>query len=316
MAQFKTLPLAVATVCSALAIGYFMEQGSKETLVYEAGEPMVVRDINDTSSGGVTPKAPRGPVTIAAPSATPVVAEATEAPTAPPDVSAAPDCRVTAEATSEAGAMIAFSLKAPCFADESVTLHHHGLMFSGLTDENGELSVQIPAMAERALVVAAFDSGDGATAVVDVPALAFYDRVALQWQGKTGLQLHAREFGAAYFSEAHIWAEHQGSIARLSGGKGGFMIRLGDERLSDPLIAEIYTFPTGAATRDGTVSLTVETEVTDANCAGNLKAQSLERLSGDDLRARDLTLDMPGCDSAGDFLVLKNLVEDLKIAAK
>ena len=34
------------------------------------------------------------------------------------------------------------------------------------------------------------------------------------------------------------------------------------------------------------------------------------------LRVRDLSLSIPACDGVGDFLVLKNLVEDLKIAAR
>mgnify|MGYP000713507934 CR=1 FL=1 len=42
---------------------------------------------------------------------------------------------------------------------------------------------------------------------------------------------------------------------------------------------------------------------------------SFELKPGETLRSRDVTLDMPACDANGDFLVLKNLFEDLKVAA-
>ena len=81
-------------------------------------------------------------------------------------------------------------------------------------------------------------------------------------------------------------------------------------------MAEVYTFPTGVAQQSGNVELTVEAEVTQANCGRDITAQSLEVTGSAPLRVRDLELAMPVCDAVGDFLVLKNMVNDLKIAQK
>jgi hypothetical protein len=78
----------------------------------------------------------------------------------------------------------------------------------------------------------------------------------------------------------------------------------------------VYSFPTGTAKRGGEIALTVEAEVTEANCNTSVAAQTLEIRDAAGLRVRDLTLEMPQCDTTGDFLVLKNLVEDLTIAAR
>ena len=81
-------------------------------------------------------------------------------------------------------------------------------------------------------------------------------------------------------------------------------------------MAEVYTFPTSRASDAGTVALTVESEVTDANCGRDIAAQSIApRGAGKPPRTRDLVLSVPDCGAKGDFLVLNNLLDDLKIAA-
>lgn len=172
----------------------------------------------------------------------------------------------------------------------------------------------MPALAPKALFIASFDNEAGATATVEVPALPFYDRVALQWRGDSGLQLHAREFGAAYFTEGHVWAASAGDMGRTAKGIGGFLTRLGNPDAPAPRLAEIYSFPAGAARKSGEVAVSVEAELTDANCGKAVEAQTLELRGEDGLRVHDLALELPACDSVGDFLVLKNLIEDLKIA--
>ena len=47
-----------------------------------------------------------------------------------------------------------------------------------------------------------------------------------------------------------------------------------------------------------------------------LSLEQLEIRDDKSLRTRNLTLEMPGCTSTGDFLVLNNLVENLTIAAR
>ena len=99
-------------------------------------------------------------------------------------------------------------------------------------------------------------------------------------------------------------------------GEGGFLTVLGNAGAFAPRLAEVYTFPTATAAREGNIDLTVETEVTAANCGRLIEAQALEIRAEGELRTRDLSLNMPNCDAIGNFLVLNNLMDDLKIAAK
>ncbi|MEY8841866.1 hypothetical protein AB9K41_22790 [Cribrihabitans sp. XS_ASV171] len=249
-------------------------------------EPMLesTGDTPNTSTGIVLPDTPRDPV--------------------------APrlGCDVTARAEPAPMANVDLSVTAPCFGNQRVTIHHSGLVFTDTTDEAGNLSVTVPALSDRAVFVVAFSSGKGAVAMTAIPDLPRFERVALQWSGVDGFQIHAREFGAGYGEQGHVW--HDAANGR------GHVQRLGAADTLAPQLAEVYTFPLGSAAQSGTIDLTVEAEVTTANCGRDISAQSLELRGTAPLRTRDLVLSMPGCDATGDFLVLNNLVEDLKIAAK
>jgi hypothetical protein len=54
--------------------------------------------------------------------------------------------------------------------------------------------------------------------------------------------------------------------------------------------------------------------VTKINCGRDIQAQSLEMRDAGQLKSQNLSLSVPGCDAVGDFLVLNNLLEDLKVA--
>lgn len=337
----RSLVLASATLVCALGIGYVMQYGlpGMDNRDEARTRPMALTDITPTSSAagdmprrepetGVSARIAEGthsakaalqstdapaPITLAAlEDVAPGAAPAT------PDMQSVPDpaCDVTMSAEPAAGALVKLTLDAPCNASERLTLHHQGMMVTAATGKNGHLAITVPALAEKALFIASFASGDGATALAEVPTLSLYDRVALQWRGDTGLGLHAREFGADYFGPGHVHAGTARDLGATARGDGGFLVSLGDGTAPDALRAEIYTFPRGAAHRDGTVALSVEAEITAENCDHPIEAQTLEIRDSAALRTRDLLLDMPGCDAMGDFLVLNNLVEDLTIAAR
>ncbi|WP_226624823.1 translocase [Alloyangia pacifica] len=318
MGRIKTYRLAVVTLCAAVSIGFAMQQHDSRS---KRAGAMQISQIEDTSS----PRLPALPSDRAAEASLPApqvrLAAAVAEPSSPPailpqETEARPaDCAVTLSARTGAGAMVALDLEAPCFASERVTIHHSGLMFTEVTQPDGTLRVEVPALAEHALFIASFASGAGATATTDVPALPFYDRIALQWRGESGLALHANEFGAAGDEAGHVWAAAAGDLTRTARGEGGFLTRLGDAASPEARMAEVYTFPAAAAKKAGAVTLTIEAKITEANCGRGLEAQTLQRRLGRSLRASDLTLAMPDCSAAGDFLVLKNLLEDLKIAA-
>jgi hypothetical protein len=314
--------LAGATLVCALGVGYVMQYGfalpgAKSARFDGSGrfapvgmarapEPSRLDDLPEIDAS----EAP--PAYVATEDDTIV----TGAPEAMTESVAANSCAISMTADPTAGALVKVALDAPCNANERVTLHHNGLMFTEVTDAEGQLDVSVPALSERALFMVSFSSGPSTSALAEVPSLPFYDRVAVQWKGATGLQLHAREFTKDYFSEGHVWSEGPGDVSAAARGEGGFLTRLGNSDAPDALTAEVYSFPVGTAQRSGEILLTVEAEVTDANCASQVDAQTLEKHESVPLQTRNLTLEMPGCEATGDVLVLKNLVKDLTIASR
>lgn len=228
---------------------------------------------------------------------------------------AEPICAVTANARPVAAAMVNLTLNASCLPNERVTVQHSGLLFNQTTDSDGTFDITVPAMAQEATFVVAFTNGEGAVAQTTVDELSDFDRVALQWKGDTGFELHAREFGADYGSEGHVWSGATRDMTYAVTGQGGYISRLGDASVPDGLLAEVYTFPTNATQNVGNVDLSVETEVASNNCGLEIEAQTLQTRSGFEITSRDLTLSVPDCEAAGNFLVLNNLFEDLKVAS-
>lgn len=205
-------------------------------------------------------------------------------------------------------AMVSLTVSAPCHGGERLTVHHSGMTFTAALDLNGHYAAQVPALTRTAVYIAETVSGGGAVAVAEVADAEAMERVVLQWSGQSGLEMHALEFGAEYGSDGHVWHGAQPGTA------AGQLVRLGDASLLAPRIAEIYSMPASHAGRSGTVALTAEAEVTGLNCGRDISAQALQ-LSGGRLSSRDLVMAMPDCDAQSSFLVLNNLVEDLKIAS-
>ncbi|KNG93439.1 hypothetical protein ATO11_12900 [Pseudaestuariivita atlantica] len=305
------------TLIAALGIGFVMQYVVQPRTASAPPEPLEVTDITLTASMAAprdmaVPRLPDTPVRVAADTTT------LPAP-ALPEESAAPQpaCPITLEAAPRPAAMVALKLKADCLAGQRVTIHHNGMMFADRTDADGALSITVPALAPKAVFIASFPSGDGAVAQIDVASLKAYDRIVVQWKGRdTGIGLHALEYDAAYWAEGHVWADAPGTTRATAEGKSGLMTRLGVADDDEALLAEVYTFPSRMADIPGAVNLSVEAEVTQANCGRQVDAQTLEYRQAGALRVQDLTLFMPDCDTVGDFLVLKNLIEDLTIAAK
>ncbi len=219
------------------------------------------------------------------------------------------DCSLSARAYTVSNARARLTLKAPCHVLDHVDVHHSGLTFSAVTDKDGTLSLTIPAMSEYAIFLFSFADKKGTVATTHVPELKNFNRIALQWQGDTDIQLHALEFGAAYGQAGHVWS---GSDAAGEGNT----VHLGLGQTEAARNVEIYSFPAQSTQKTGSVELSVEAEVTATNCAKGLNVQALEWRGDQRLRSRDLMIDFPACDAVGDFLVLNNLFQDLTIAAK
>ncbi len=247
-----------------------------------------------------------------------VATDAMEAPTlAPmPELLTTPACESVMTATPSDLAMVDLSLSDACRPNAVVAIHHQGMMFNAITDAEGNLNLKVPALAEEAFFIAAFDDGEGAVAITGVPSLMMYDRAVLQWQGEDDVQLHALEYGATYGDAGHVWAASAADPKQAVAGLGGFLTSLGDPAAPDALMVEVYTFPTGLALRDGAIEISVEAEVTTRNCGRLVEAQSIQLMKGAEVNATDLSMTMPGCDAVGEYLVLKNMFQDLTLASK
>jgi len=336
MSHKKEIVTAVGTLAIAVGIGFVMQSSDSAQQRYgEGARPQVamqgmiaapggtnafdsdvmleVQEIELTSATDVAavpiPEAEGGVERASAP-----------APTDMPGIDQSPEllaetCEMTAVAKAVPGAMVSLMLDAPCAQNERLTVHHSGMIFTHTTNTEGALSIMVPALSEEAVFIMAFSNGDGAVAQISVPDLADYERVALQWRGNAGFQLHAREFGADYGDAGHVWAGTEPDVAGLQTGNTGYLMRLGDDDLPEPLVAEVYTFASGMAAASGTIDLSVEAEVTMDNCGLEIEAQSLEKMADGGIKSRDVTLAVPSCDAVGTFLVLNNLVADLKVAS-
>lgn len=355
MSQVRKIAMAGGTFAVALGIGFVMQNGdalasrfgSAQTasdlppaIPLEAPVAETVAVVEPEITEPTQPDATDEPVLASAMSmpeperAAPETIEAPvqlaaidmDQPTAPVDPMPTPlvepvqqqagvDCTPSMFAQSGASAMVSIDIDAPCHPSARFTVHHQGMMFTDVTDGDGLAHIDVPALAEMSVFIAAFPGGDGAVATVTVPDVTEYDRAVLLWQGDSGLQIHAREFGAEYGSKGHVWNGVPRSPEAAEMG-GGFLVRLGKDTLENPMMAEIYTFPTGAAPQSGQVILSVEAEITTGNCDRDVAAQSIQIAPDLETHALDLSLTMPPCDTVGDFLVLSTMLNDLTIASR
>lgn len=335
----SSIALSLAAVAVALGSGYFMENSAPTVSPHLPPVPVVVADLpkvlaqeapqiaaatvdleNVELTASPLPEIPadifqelnmpsHGAQRVSA------VEEEIRVP-APVEVPGGFSCSIEMTAEATIAAMVNIEIRSACMPGTRVTLHHNGLMITEMTDDQGELFMTMPALTEVAVFIADFGHGLGATATVEVPSLRFYDRAVLQWQGKARLHLHALEFGAQFGQEGHIWDEHLGSLEKTIHGESGFLSQIGNPDVTESMQAQVYTFPSGTTSRVGDIALEIEAEVTPETCGREIAAQSLQVSEAGVPRVQELQVAMPDCEAVGDFLVLKNVLEDLKVATK
>jgi len=224
-------------------------------------------------------------------------------------------CGLTVTTEAQPAAMVALDIMDPCQPNARVVVEHSGLNLTGQTDAMGILTMDIPAFESPAFFTVRMPDGATASALAGLPDIANYARVGVQWQEDRALELHAMEFGATYGEPGHIWRDNRGSIARAEDGEGGFMTYLGSATVENPMLAEIYTFPRDTLDSDGTVRLSIEAPVTAANCGQDTLARTLETDTDGNVAVIELTFTVPDCDAIGEYLLLQNLLQDLRVAA-
>ncbi|MEM6309503.1 MAG: hypothetical protein AAF754_05580 [Pseudomonadota bacterium] len=330
MSRTKELGTAAGTLVCALGIGFAMQNTDAASERYGlSGTPVATASvvaIPDYTLSGETSEPVVDVQDITLTSALPSFANTSdasgiengfsqmalteiEAPAVKPDTPAMQiACDILAMAAAKPRAMVELNVIAPCNGGQSVTVHHNGLVFKELTGADGSVTLTVPAMSHSAVYIFSFETGEGAVAHAKITDLEGLDRVALQWKGNSGFELHAREFGAGYGEAGHMW--HEGR------DMNGQFVRLGQSTDDIPQYAEIYTFPSDAKLQDGRVDLTVEAEVTDANCGSQIEAEALQIGKEGTVHTKTLSLTLPACDAVGNYLVLNNVFDGLKLASR
>lgn len=224
-------------------------------------------------------------------------------------------CGLSVTTTASDGAVVALDIMDPCQPHSRVVIEHSGLNLTGRTDVMGLLTMDVPVFENPAFFTVRMPDGASDSSLAMVPDLGSYYRVGLQWNENRSLELHAMEFGATYGDPGHIWLDHGGSVDRAVSGEGGFIMQVGDAGVDNPMLAQIYSFPRDTLDGTGNVRLSIEAPVTEANCGQDTLARTLELEEDGRVAVIELTFTLPGCEAVGDYLVLQNLLHDLRVAS-
>ncbi|THD85407.1 hypothetical protein E7811_06840 [Aliigemmobacter aestuarii] len=279
------------------------------TVAADAGDaaPIEIAALADEAA----PFAPTAePAIVLPPAATVTTPLPSAEPSAPPAPTAEGDCAILLDLVAQENAMVGLTLTAPCRPDQRVVIRHGGLVFTARTSASGSVFTSVPAMETEAAVSVLFGDGEAVEASVEAPDLAGFRRFAVQWLADDAFQLHAFEAGADYGMPGHVSATDPRQPLPGVPAAGGFLTLLGDGAVDLPMLAEVYTYPAAA---DVPVEVVIEAAVTEATCGRDLLGETLTSVGGESF-VTELTVAMPDCDAAGDILVLKNLVPDLKLA--
>ena len=310
--------LTPVTAAIAVPQSMFIPSTSRPEIVLASSTAIPMEQDAPTFAALTAPAVDALPAPMEDPVVTVAAAQAPEltidAPPAP--IAAEPVCDQSLTVTPSGFAMVTVDYYAPCAPNATVTILHEDMMFEAVTDTQGALSMDVPALSEEALFGIEGANQETVFSMTAIPEIASYDRVVLQWQGRSDVQLHALEFGATYGDAGHIWAASAGDRVNAASGGSGFLTHLGNGNTTAGFFADVYTFPTGLSAKDGSIALSVEVEVTAMTCGRAIKAQTMQVNPSNRPTTQSLVMTMPGCDAIGDFLVLNNMFEDLTLASR
>lgn len=190
------------------------------------------------------------------------------------------------------GAIIGVHLDAPCRPSARVEIRHGALVFDTVTDAEGELRVDIPALNGAGDVTARFAEGGFARGSVPVGGLGSVQRIGIAWSGQPGLSLDAYENGAAWGDEGHVTP-----YSEPAAGRGEIRL-LGAPGLPGPRLALIYS---GSADQ---VAFEVSAGIDTLNCGRTLSGRILRPSETGVAASEPLSLTVPACDALGGYVVM------------
>jgi hypothetical protein len=209
-----------------------------------------------------------------------------------------PACALRLDLAVAPDAIIDLTLSAPCNLGERVVIRHSGLEFTGSIGADGRLIAQVPAMEPDALVAAYVGGSEIVLGKIAVPDVSEFLRVGVHLPAFARFDMRAEEAGQVYVASNHS-----------SGDDPHRIIWLGQGKTEEPLVSQVYS----VALRDfGRPELTVELRITPETCGRTLAAEIVTSRSGKVAQTtRDVAV--PLCGTAGDILLLKNLLPDLTL---
>jgi len=224
-------------------------------------------------------------------------------------------CPTNLEAEVMPSAMVELRLNAPCQPNSRVQVRHGKVSFTMQTGHTGTLVMQVPAFEIRATFQVRLQDGQRLAAAVSVPELENFERIAIQWTGSFNLDLHALEFSAEPGGSGHVFATDEGSVSGRPAHSQGFLTSLGDSRVEQPSMTEVYSLPTGPNTKSGVVEMIVSASGGATTCGTQQALRSFLSKSGRLVVASGFAFKMPDCGDETRSIVLKNAVRDLIIAS-
>lgn len=311
LSKFPTIPVPrlarfLAVIAIAMAAGQLVQTlAARKPVAGAVAMSDTPQEIVQLSASNVIPEE-RAPLSAKPEGIFAVAGTKTELePTPLPQVAALPDCQIDLALDAEPAAMIGVTLLAPCNANERVVLRHAGLAVTAKLGADGRLLLSMPALVTAARVEVMFANGETIDGALELPEAAALRRFGIQWQGPEAFVVNGFENGADFGEPGHV------SPAQLGRPEAGQLVLLGDSTVDLPLLAQIYTFP---AARGQSAEVIIEAAVTEATCGRELLGETIAS-GANQVKITELTLAMPECSGIGDFLVLKNLASDMKIAA-
>ncbi len=217
-------------------------------------------------------------------------------------------CDLNMTALPQDGAMVRLNLSAPCYQNQRITVSHAGIEFADTTLADGTYNIDIPALNEYASFAVTFADGRSVEAKTLNLQLDGYQRVAVNWSGSAGLNIHALENGAAFGGVGHVW-----SLAPENSGIGR-LIQLGNPDVYAPVLAQVYSVQTTGLPGNARVKFLVDAALTNATCGAEILGNAFQLSDDGMFSSNEIVLTLPACGGESGYLVLNNLFNDLRIA--
>ncbi len=210
------------------------------------------------------------------------------------------DCRPAMQLAAVSGAMIQLSLSAPCNRNERIVIRHSGLSFTTRTAADGTARLLFPALKPEATVAVYLSNAHLVLGNVAVPEVASYARYAVMWEWPAELELRVTEGGKVLVGTAVSFGSDQQRV-----------MSLGSVEVQSPVLANVYSVPGKDL---GLADLTAELRITPASCGRTLRLDTVYSAGGQAI-VQEQEVAVPLCGTAGDILLLKNLVPAPTLAA-